>query len=387
MSKGTILYIGGFELPDKNAAAHRVLNNGKIFRELGYDVVFVGVDKDSDEKNSIIDTCKDIQGFNTYSIPYPGDLFQWSEYLFDISKVIEVINKYPDIKALVCYNYQSVAFYKLKKLAKKKDIKIISDCTEWYRTKGRNIFVKVSKGLDTFVRMRILQKDTDGLIVISRYLYKYYNDVSNLIEIPPLIDINENKWKTDFIQRKVVRPLNLTYAGSPGFDKDKINLIIDGLYRLNNIYNFTFKVVGINKKEYLLYYPKDTKKLEQLSGKVFFLGRISHKKSLEEIKTSDYSILFRENDRTNEAGFPTKLVESITCGVPVIANKTSNIDDYIISGCNGYIIGNDIKIELEKIIKMDDLNMNLIRRNIDREMFDYNRYIYEFKQFLQKIGL
>ena len=23
MSKGTILYVGGFELPDKNAAAHR----------------------------------------------------------------------------------------------------------------------------------------------------------------------------------------------------------------------------------------------------------------------------------------------------------------------------------------------------------------------------
>ena len=30
MEKGTILYIGGFELPDKNAAAHRVLSNGKI---------------------------------------------------------------------------------------------------------------------------------------------------------------------------------------------------------------------------------------------------------------------------------------------------------------------------------------------------------------------
>ena len=25
--KGTVLYVGGFELPDKNAAAHRVVNN------------------------------------------------------------------------------------------------------------------------------------------------------------------------------------------------------------------------------------------------------------------------------------------------------------------------------------------------------------------------
>lgn len=44
-SKGTIIYVGGFELPDKNAAAQRVLSIAKILRELGYDVIFLGVDK------------------------------------------------------------------------------------------------------------------------------------------------------------------------------------------------------------------------------------------------------------------------------------------------------------------------------------------------------
>ena len=40
-TNNSVLYIGGFDLPDKNAAAHRVLNNGKVLRELGYEVVFV----------------------------------------------------------------------------------------------------------------------------------------------------------------------------------------------------------------------------------------------------------------------------------------------------------------------------------------------------------
>ena len=31
MKKRTILYVGGFELPDKNAAAQRVLSVAKIF--------------------------------------------------------------------------------------------------------------------------------------------------------------------------------------------------------------------------------------------------------------------------------------------------------------------------------------------------------------------
>ena len=30
--KGTVLYVGGFELPDRNPAAHRVINNSKILR-------------------------------------------------------------------------------------------------------------------------------------------------------------------------------------------------------------------------------------------------------------------------------------------------------------------------------------------------------------------
>ena len=37
---GTVIYVGNFEMPDKNAAAHRVLNNAKIFKELEYRVCF-----------------------------------------------------------------------------------------------------------------------------------------------------------------------------------------------------------------------------------------------------------------------------------------------------------------------------------------------------------
>ena len=66
MSKGTILYVGGFELPDKNAAAHRVLSNGKAIRELGYDVVFVDIDKTLRFDEDISTTYRNIQGFDCW---------------------------------------------------------------------------------------------------------------------------------------------------------------------------------------------------------------------------------------------------------------------------------------------------------------------------------
>ena len=46
MAKGTIIYMGNFALPDKNAAAHRVMINGKIFKDLGYRVAYLGVTRD-----------------------------------------------------------------------------------------------------------------------------------------------------------------------------------------------------------------------------------------------------------------------------------------------------------------------------------------------------
>ena len=67
MSKGTILYVGGFELPDKNAAAHRVLSNGKILRDLGYKVVFIDVDKRIQYENDILNTKRILKGFECWS--------------------------------------------------------------------------------------------------------------------------------------------------------------------------------------------------------------------------------------------------------------------------------------------------------------------------------
>jgi len=68
----TIVYIGGFELPDKNAAAHRVINNSKAFRELGYKVVFIDASKDNNTSIDILKTKKEYFGFDTYSVPYPN---------------------------------------------------------------------------------------------------------------------------------------------------------------------------------------------------------------------------------------------------------------------------------------------------------------------------
>ena len=85
----TVLYVGGIELPDKNAAAHRVLAVGKLLRDQGCRVVFLGISHT--DTRPVLGTRTEVEGFTCYAVPYPKTLAQWPEYLADIRPVRQVI--------------------------------------------------------------------------------------------------------------------------------------------------------------------------------------------------------------------------------------------------------------------------------------------------------
>ncbi|MBP2070684.1 glycosyltransferase [Thermoanaerobacterium butyriciformans] len=388
MSKGTILYVGGFELPDKNAAAHRVLSNGKIFRELGYDVVFIDIDKSLKFNSNILETKKSIQGFECWSRPYPKSNNEWINYLTNIDSIKLISDRYEQVKAIIAYNYQAIALYKLRNFCHKHNIKIIADCTEWYSTKGSNIVFKIIKGLDSFLRMRIIQKRLDGLIVISKYLENYYRNCNNVIRIPPLVDLNEEKWNavtTEYSDNK----LRFIYSGSPGKNKDKLNLLLETLYELKEHDNYVLNIVGITEEQYIYDYPDHKELLNALGERVKFLGRLSHIDSIKALKNSDFSVFIREDTRLTKAGFPTKFVESISCGVPVITTNTSDLKDYLYEGENGFFINQDANISIEKlknILYIDKNDVLKMKRNCYKyNVFFYRNYLSECKEFLESI--
>lgn len=383
MLKGSILYIGGFELPDKNAAAHRVLNNAKIIRELGYEVFFMSVDKSLPFNSHVVTTKKLIAGFPSWFIPYPDNNAQWVHYLSNVRDFIAVAAKCPDLKAVICYNYQAVAFERVVKYCRRNNIKVMADCTEWYSTKGSSLNYKILKGLDSFFRMRLIHKRVDGLIVISEYLERYYIKNENLIRIPPLVDMEEEKWRIKPGEK--AGPITFVYAGSPGSKKkDKLDLLIRAFYELDEDYDFRFIVVGISREKHLQYFGEQACLLDVLGEKVVFMGRLSHVESLEQVKGADFSIFMREDTRVNNAGFPTKFAESISCGVPVITNKTSNLSDYLRDGENGFWLGENITATLQRILNMDDSQLQVMKQQVEHATFDYRAYREEFAAWLER---
>jgi len=263
LSKGSILYIGGFELPDKNAAAHRVLNNAKIMRAIGYEVFFLSVDKNLPFNSSVMNTQKVIAGFPSWFIPYPETNAQWVHYLSNIQDFTVVAAQCPNLKAVICYNYQAVAFARIFKYCRRNRIKVMADCTEWYSTKGSSLNYKILKGLDSLLRMRLIHKRVDGLMVISKYLENYYVKHKNLIRIPPLVDLEEEKWLSG--PGKEGRPVKFVYAGSPGGkQKDKLDLLIKAFYELDANYDFLFTIAGISREKHLQYYGEQASLLDVL---------------------------------------------------------------------------------------------------------------------------
>jgi glycosyltransferase involved in cell wall biosynthesis len=379
--RGTILYIGGFELPDKNAAAHRVLSIGKILREIGYKVVFISVDKEIDQEDHILKTKKIVMGFDTYALPHPSS--DMLRHLTSIEGYRHVLSLYPDTFAVICYNYPAVAFERIRHDCKHRNIFVLADCTEWYGSKGRNILFRIVKQMDSFLRMRVIQHRIDALFVISSYLSGIYRNKRNVI-LPPLVDLDEDKWKAiEMIEEKSIR---LVYAGESGPEKEELRMCIQILHKLTDI-DFTFHVVGETLAHYRKRFPADNDKIEALGDKIVFLGRLSHQDTLDHIKQAHYIVFFREENRVSKAGFPTKFVESISCGTPVITNRSGDLQSYLIEGKNGYFVDlYQADTQIRAILARKDTENSMMKEYCRAsKRFDFHDYIMPVKHLMEKL--
>lgn len=318
----TIVYVGGFELPDRNAAAHRVLAVAKMFRACGYRVVLIGASRDTGGR-SVLQTCTMVQGFACYGVPYPKGLRQWPAYLADITPVQQVIDAIGGADAVVCYNYPAAAFARLRQDCHRKGCRILADCTEWYNLLEVSPLFKLIKGTDTWLRMRVIQKHLDGMIVISRYLQRYYQACPHVAYLPPLVDTTDAKWNCEPKPRG--REVTFVYLGNPGH-KDKLAQILTAVTAAARQYPCRLWVIGANWQDFVRLNP-DWQGQEP-DPCVSFLGRLPHEESLAYLKSADCSFIIRDNTRTNNAGFPTKFVEAVTMGTDVIASDISDLRDY-----------------------------------------------------------
>lgn len=361
--KRKYVYVGGFELPDKNAAAHRVISIGKLLRSCKQDVIFVGVDKNSDVSANVLDTQTSHDGFCCFSVKYPYHYTDWLWYLCNPKKYIEVIKYINKVDGVIFYNFPAISMKILMSYCRKHGIKIYADVTEWYSAKDHGVLKGLLKKIDTNYRMWILHNRMDGMIVISQYLKEFYQKRPNICRIPILEDTSNSKWKNNYSKSTTV--LELVYAGWPR-KKDRIDYLIESLKLVKRDCHLT--IVGITQDAYLDIYPHHKTWLKD-NDKIHFAGRVTHQETLEYIKKANYSCFFRLDERSSNAGFPTKFVEAVCCGTPVITNTTSDLGRYITEGKNGILID---RLDMGNIARAIDDAPQIM--STDGKIFDYRKY-------------
>lgn len=384
-----ILYVGGFELPDKNAAAQRVISNGKLLNQLGNNISYIGIDKSIEKSDEQLSDCHLDDFKYTYKkLSYPRTLLNWLVYLFSLKSIK---NHYKNdlncnLDIIIAYNYPSILLIRLKWFCKKRNIKLIGDITEWYEANG-NFFYRQVKNLDTHLRMKYINKSLSGIIAISKFLYEFYSD-TNVLLLPPLVDKQSKKWThSDSISNN---RCELIYIGIPNLQKDRLDLVIDALSRIKEkVRPFHFTIVGSDKSTYLNAYQLNDVH-ENLKENLTFLGKKPHNEVLELVKKSDYSIFLRTENIVNKAGFPTKFAESISCTVPVLTNLSSNITDFLIDGWNGFILDTEensiLDVKLTSAINKNNDEINLLKSNCAKDdHFDYRTYLQPMNEFLNKL--
>lgn len=368
-----VLYIGNLPLPNKGASAQRVISNAKTIKVLGYKPIIVGFEdySNTERRHEFI-----FQDIDFISFKPPLTKREWFVNLISIKHIIKIVEEIrcngDEVNSIIAYNYPSIALNRLMNYLRKNSINCFCDCTEWHDVGKLNNIRNIVRKVDVFFRMRYIHKRVDGLIVISSYLENYYKKEKKTILIPPLVDM-------EYLPKNVeqYKQFTIAYCGSP-FRKDKLDLIVNLIVK--NIISANLIIAGITKDQFISLYNYKKK----IPNNIQFKGRVTHEESLLIMAKSHYTCFFRDNNKKNNAGFPTKFVESIAVKTPVITNNTSDLIYWIDKLDAGIILKSLDLLDIENYFLRFPISCNRLNINKSLQFSCYNDvYIKKMKELLE----
>ena len=314
-NKGALIYWGGFELPDRNAAAHRVRANARILEQLGYRVLFLGLSSERfDGVRQISET--------VFEEAHPQGNLAWAKRLVSLNSIRKIVDQCDNPKAIILYNLPFITLLRVRQAFPK--LRVFYDCTELTPDTDGSRLKKWFKRLDCLALRKWMPSFTDGMIVISRRMERLLGRAKQpVLRVPPLVDTEAPIWH----QQRMPHPdtFEYLYAGVLDNNKDRLDTILAAFHSLE-MPNVRFRVIGMTRDAFAEYCPQAKPLLQD--ERILFMGRLSHEETVRHVLSCDCYVFIRPSDQRNNLGFPTKFVEAFTCGAPIIATDISDIREY-----------------------------------------------------------
>lgn len=373
-----ILIVSQYKFPDGDAGSVRYYGFARTIKDcLEKEVKIIGY-------GSITEGWQDYNG-----IPYVSLRSQskWLSYLLFSTKLIRKIKTCQDVSSIIVGNLDNFSLIRLKRYCHRYHIHLIDDVVEWYAveqfSKGKFDIRYIQKELEN---TKIIDNSM-SVISISTYLHEYFSSKGiNSVNIPNYMVQAEYEANQKQLSEKLV----VSYAGAPG-KKDSLNMMLEGLALLDEteIEQVSFIIMGATNEQVRTLCNKEAySKIEKC---IMSCGRVSRSVVLDNLKKSDFTVLLRsETARNTKAGFPTKVIESISTGTPVIMNYTSDLGLYFHDGedciqVKGYsaIAFRDALRKALSLSKEDRVEMSEKAKRLALKSFDVSSYSEQMRVILE----
>jgi glycosyltransferase involved in cell wall biosynthesis len=129
------------------------------------------------------------------------------------------------------------------------------------------------------------------------------------------------------------------------------------------------------------------------SSRIVWHGSVPHELVPQYLADADFSVLLRRPERHAMAGFPTKVVESLAAGTPLIVNHTSDLSEYIRDGEEGIVVdghsAEGLAAAFERAARLGQSDRARMRAAAQRRAlasFDYTQYVDAIREFIGAQG-
>ncbi len=378
-----ILFLINSYFPYGVAFSSRAVALCRLLYDMNYDVHVIATNSMAYVQVGIIQNMT----FCTYQIistnlkTSKDTFFKNKDYLCTIRQYL----KSNDVDYILTHG-DSLHYGDIKVLKNEFNVKLILEQCEWFDISSYKLGI-LDIRYHKFNKM-IRSDFADGIIAISTFLYNHFTNMGvKSVRIPTILDVENIQYRSEYNSGKV----NLIYTGNCGKSKEFLIPVIEALSQnqfLRN--NIIFNIYGPSKNVVLANIGNDYELLEKAGDSVRIHGYVPQDQIENKIRQADYQIFIRPCRRSSDAGFPTKLGESLAVGTPVIANKTGDISLYIKDGENGYLLNNTsvncVEKVLSDIVNMQTdgyIHMRKAARLTAERYFDYRVYRSRIKQLFE----
>ncbi len=312
-----IVIIAYENYPDGSAGAIRCESLAQMYVDLGYDVL----------------VCH--KGMYTnLGNPQVASFYRENKYIkfFCFSRFIvrklNLLKQTKKIDAVISYD---TIFKPVCRWCIQNNVVHICDIVEWY---SKEQFHRWYLSIPYWKKewdIRYLVKKKFNIIGVSSYLAKFFKDKGCKSVCVPIVG-NDTKvcQRTD----EDVSVINIIYAGSHLL-MDNIPLIVKSLSILREEERRRICMTIFGLSEDAIYAYLSEKEINNTKSILKIKGRKPNSEVVEAYKTAHFTIMLRDPElRVNKAGFPSKVVESMKMGVPMICNYSSDLDKYLVAGEN-----------------------------------------------------